>query len=159
CARAHSSPRRSAGAAFPAGRWSGRDDRAPPRAPAAGAQAPPRDPTRCEPSGPPPSPPKENTMRLAHRLLLVALLLLLAAPRARAQSPLRLNEFLAGPARDWDGSGTLSTRDDEWIEVMNLGGTPLDLAGYLLTDGDKLPRFAFSGTLAAGSVRVVYGKE
>src|SRR5205085_11965882 len=77
----------------------------------------------------------------------------------QAQSSLKLNEFLAGPARDWDGSGTLSTRDDEWIEVVNAGAAALDLSGYLLTDGDKLPRFAFGGTLAAGAARVVYGKE
>jgi lamin tail-like protein len=98
-------------------------------------------------------------MRKAHVLLLALALLALAAPPARAQSPLKLNEFLAGPARDWDGSGTLSTRDDEWIEVVNLGAAPLDLSGYLLTDGDKLPRFGFAGTLAPGAMRVVYGKD
>ena len=98
-------------------------------------------------------------MRLAHSMLLALAFGLAATPRAQAQSSLKLNEFLAGPARDWDGSGAVSTRDDEWIEVVNTGSSPLDLSGYLLTDGDKLPRFAFAGSLASGAVRVVYGKE
>jgi hypothetical protein len=89
----------------------------------------------------------------------IVLLLLLTAPAVHAQSSLRLNELLAGPARDWDGSGALSTRDDEWVEILNTGAGPVDLTGYLITDGDLLPRFAFTGSLAPGAVRVVYGKE
>src|SRR5256885_1351848 len=71
------------------------------------------------------------------------------APGARAQRragalpALRINEFLAGPARDWDGSGTFSSRDDEWVEVMNPGATVTALDGYFLTDGDSIPRYAF----------------
>ena len=72
---------------------------------------------------------------------------------------LLLNEFVAGPARDWDGSGTLSTRDDEWIEVVNAGSETLDLSNFLLTDGDRLPRYAFSGTLGPGGRRLVFGKD
>jgi hypothetical protein len=78
---------------------------------------------------------------------------------ATAQTAIKLNEFLAGPARDWDGSGALSTRDDEWVEVLNAGSTPVDLQGYLITDGDRLPRFALSGMLAPQGCRVVFGKE
>src|SRR5205814_6900732 len=104
---------------------------------ALGRAAPPRDDRRRvlngaeTPSSVPAIAPEENTMRLAHVLLLASFTLLALAPSARAQSPLKLNEFLAGPARDWDGSGALSTRDDEWIEVMNGGAAPLDLSGYL----------------------------
>jgi hypothetical protein len=98
-------------------------------------------------------------MRLAHTLIAALALVTCFAPRARAQSPLKLNEFLAGPARDWDGSGAVSTRDDEWIEIINTGAAPVDLLGYLLTDGDKLPRYAFTGSLAGNNVRVVYGKD
>jgi hypothetical protein len=72
---------------------------------------------------------------------------------------LRLNEFLAGPARDWDGDGTLSTRDDEWVELVNTAGAPLDLSSFFLTDGDSIPRFAFSGTLDPGGRRLVFGSE
>lgn len=80
-------------------------------------------------------------------------------PVARAGPVLLLNEFLAGPARDWDGNGAVSTRDDEWIEVYNSGPEALDLAPFLITDGDRLPRYAFSGTLGPGERRVVFGRE
>jgi hypothetical protein len=83
---------------------------------------------------------------------------LLVTSPARAEPALQLNEFLAGPARDWDGSGALSTRDDEWVEVMNAGSVPLDLAGFLITDGDRLPRIGLSGTLEPGAFLVVFGK-
>lgn len=72
---------------------------------------------------------------------------------------LMLNEFVAGPARDWDGSGAVSTRDDEWIEVCNSASTTLDLSSFLVTDGDRLPRYAFSGTLGPGERRLVFGRQ
>jgi lamin tail-like protein len=82
-----------------------------------------------------------------------------AAGTACASSALQLNEFLAGPARDWDGSGAFSSRDDEWVEVVNTGGTTLDLSAFVITDGDSIPRLALSGSLGAGQVLVVYGKQ
>lgn len=82
-----------------------------------------------------------------------------AATPACADGPLRINEFMAGPARDWDGNGVFSSRDDEWVEVVNTGGTPLDLAGFLITDGDSIPRFALAGTLAPGAHRLVTGGQ
>jgi hypothetical protein len=91
--------------------------------------------------------------------LLHLLLFLTALQPGRAHAGLLLNEFLAGPARDWDGSGTLSTRDDEWVEVFNDGTTPLDLAGFFITDGDTLPRFGFSGTLAPQARVLVFGRD
>ena len=102
-------------------------------------------------------------MRLAPAVIALALATLphlpaLATP-ACAASPILINEILAGPARDWDGSGALSTRDDEWVEILNAGPAPLDLSGWLLTDGDAIPRYALSGILAAGERRVVYGKN
>lgn len=74
---------------------------------------------------------------------------------------LAVNEFLADPARDWDGDGVLSSRDDEWVEIINLGGTAVDLAGYRLADGEGIPvwRYGFSGVLEAGGVRIVYGSD
>lgn len=102
-------------------------------------------------------------MRLAPAVIALALATLphlpaLATP-ACAASPILINEILAGPARDWDGSGTLSTRDDEWVEIINPGPVSVELSGWLLTDGDAIPRFALSGMLAAGERRVVYGKN
>jgi hypothetical protein len=87
-----------------------------------------------------------------------ALFVSLAPPPARAAT-LQLNEVLAGPARDWDGSGALSTRDDEWVELRNASAAPIDLAGFILTDRDSIPRFALSGTLGPGARRTVFGKE
>ena len=94
--------------------------------------------------------------------ILVALVLATAhaAPAGAQTGPtLLLNEFIAGPARDWNGDGAFSTRDDEWVEVLNSGAETLDLSSYLLTDGDRLPRYAFSGTLGTGARRVVFGKD
>lgn len=100
-------------------------------------------------------------MRLAPAVACLALAILPhlpAATSACADSPLRLNEIMAGPARDWDGSGAFSSRDDEWIELMNTGPAPLDLSAFLITDGDTIPRLALSGALAAGGRLTVYGK-
>ena len=103
-------------------------------------------------------------MRLAPAWLVLSALVGLVSARPSAASlptlgsGLRINEFLAGPARDWDGSGAFSSRDDEWVEVLNAGSVSLDLTGYVLTDGDSIPRYAFSGSLAAGEHLVVYGR-
>ncbi|MBM3286041.1 MAG: lamin tail domain-containing protein [Candidatus Eisenbacteria bacterium] len=68
-----------------------------------------------------------------------------------------LNEVMADPARDWDGSGAYNYRDDEWVEIYNPGPGTLTLDGYLIGDGDGSPLYGFTGTLAAGGHRVVYG--
>ena len=99
-------------------------------------------------------------MRLPRHLFTPSLLLLSIAigPRPTAAAPdVRISEFMAGPARDWDGSGTFSSRDDEWVEIVNGGAATADLTPYFLTDGDSIPRFAFTGTLAAGAVVLVTG--
>ena len=102
-------------------------------------------------------------MRLA--LWCLALLMLLpaalhaAAVPAGVEPAIRLNEFMAGPARDWDGSGTFSSRDDEWVEIVNAGSTEESLEGFLITDGDSLPRYALSGVLAPGAHLMISGKQ
>lgn len=71
---------------------------------------------------------------------------------------LKINEILADPGFDWDGEGTVSARDDEWVEIVNAGSSPVVLDGYLLTDAASTSfRFGFSGTLQPGAVQVVYG--
>lgn len=70
-----------------------------------------------------------------------------------------INEFLADPASDWDGDGQANFRDDEWVEIINLGESAVDLSGYLLADGEPLWRYGFSGLLEPGSVRIVYGSD
>jgi len=82
-------------------------------------------------------------------------LLSLNAPAATCD--ILLNEILSAPARDWNGDGVVSARDDEWIEIWNGGGGAVDLTGYLVSDADSTIRFAFSGTLGPAEHRVVYG--
>jgi hypothetical protein len=72
-----------------------------------------------------------------------------------------INEFVADPARDWDGDGAVSSRDDEWVEIINLGASAVDLAGYRLADGTGRPgwRYEFAGVLESGGVRISYGSD
>jgi len=99
-------------------------------------------------------------MRLPRHLAVLPLLLTVAAARPAVAAPdVRISEFMAGPARDWDGNGTFSSRDDEWIEIVNGGSAVADLTPYFLTDGDSIPRFGFTGTLAPGAVLLVTGAE
>jgi hypothetical protein len=82
-----------------------------------------------------------------------------ASAFAAPTSAIRLNEIMAGPARDWDGSGTFSSRDDEWVEIVNAGVGDAVLDGFLITDGDSLPRYALSGVLPGGGHLMVTGKQ
>ncbi len=68
-----------------------------------------------------------------------------------------LNEMMADPASDWDASGVYSSRDDEWVEVYNPGPGSLTLDGYFIGDATRKPVYGFTGTLDAGSFRLVYG--
>jgi hypothetical protein len=70
-----------------------------------------------------------------------------------------LNEVMADPASDWDGDGTYSSRDDEWVEIYNPGPGSLDLDGLLIGDGDAAPLIALSGILEAEKHRLVTGGE
>ncbi len=81
--------------------------------------------------------------------------LLAAAPAVAA---LELSEILADPASDWSGDGTLSYRDDEWIEVTNTGPEAVDLDEYYVRDalGDEAHVQLF-GILAAGESAAFYG--
>lgn len=100
-------------------------------------------------------------MRLPRQLMVRSLLLLTASavvPRPAGAAPdVRISEFMAGPSRDWDGNGTFSSRDDEWVEIVNGGATAADLSPYFITDGDSIPRFGFTGALAPGAVVLVTG--
>ena len=100
-----------------------------------------------------------RSLRLAAALLSVLTLHFPAsATPACADGVLKLNEILAGPSRDWDGSGAFSSRDDEWVEVINSGTATLTLDGFLITDADSIPRYALSGALEPGAVLLVTGK-
>lgn len=92
-------------------------------------------------------------------LCLLTAALAAAATPSHAQGPLRLNEFMAGPARDWDGDGVFSSRDDEWIEIVNTGATSIDLSSFLVTDGDSIPRLALAGSLGSGAHLLLTGRQ
>jgi hypothetical protein len=54
----------------------------------------------------------------------------------------------------------VDSRDDEWVEIVNAGLAPVALDDYRLSDGGSmLFRYAFTGTLAPGAVRLVTGAE
>jgi hypothetical protein len=73
---------------------------------------------------------------------------------------LRLNEVLPGPGSDWNGDLDADSKRDEWVEVVNDGGTAYDLTDCLLLNGEgKAVVFGFSGSLAPGDCRVVYGSD
>lgn len=95
-------------------------------------------------------------MRFTHSMAAALLAVLMCTGAATAA--VRLNEILAGPARDWDGSGAFSSRDDEWIEIVNTGPDAVDLATYFVTDADSVRRYTFSGALAPGEFRLVTGR-
>jgi hypothetical protein len=77
------------------------------------------------------------------------------------ESQVRINEILADPVADWDGDGTLSFKNDEWVEVVNVGPVPANLDGLRLSDaGSGITfRFGFTGLLGPGAHRLVYGSQ
>src|SRR5215204_2161588 len=72
-------------------------------------------------------------------------------------SDLRLAEILASPARDWDEDGAFVARQDEWVELRNMGSVVVSLGSYYLTDGDSTLRIIPSGTLQPGAIVVITG--
>jgi hypothetical protein len=81
------------------------------------------------------------------------------APDGAAQ--IKLNEILGDPNSDWDGDGGVNSRTDEWVEVINIGATAVDLGVYRISDesaGTNF-RFALSGTIGAGETKVYNGAE
>lgn len=94
--------------------------------------------------------------RMVHLVVGVLWAAALAGPSV-GQCEVRLNEVLADPDRDWDGDGLVSSRDDEWVEIVATSGETLD--GYFL--GDEVGGFVygFDGSLTSGAVRVVFGGD
>ena len=70
-----------------------------------------------------------------------------------------INELLADPGPfDANGDGLISFSDDEFIELVNAGSTPLDLSGATVEDAMRV-RFTFpeGTTLAPGTALVLFG--
>lgn len=72
-----------------------------------------------------------------------------------------INEFLPAPYKDWNNDGKLDS-DDEWIELYNESGKPVDVSGWQLDDAKhgSAPFHIPGGTLLAPhSFRVYFGSE
>lgn len=97
-------------------------------------------------------------MKSAGFFVFVVCLAVLAPPSG---AQIQLNEILADPASDWDSDGVLSSKSDEWVEIVNNSPFVVDLSCYRLVDlsGGTTWRYGFAGTLAPGSVFTVYGSD
>ena len=81
------------------------------------------------------------------------------AASASAQG-LVISEFVAGPARDWDGSGAFSSRDDEWVEVVQRRRRRPSISRASSSPTATRSRASRSrGTLAPGERRIVFGRS
>lgn len=72
-----------------------------------------------------------------------------------------LNEMLADPNSDWNGDGTVDSKLDEWVEIVNVGSAAVDLSKFRISDasGGTTFRFALSGSLGPGQVKVYFGSD
>ena len=72
-----------------------------------------------------------------------------------------LNEILADPGTDWNGDGTVDSKLDEWVEIVNIGTSTVDLSRFRISDAaaGTAFRFALSGSLAPGEVKVYFGSD
>jgi hypothetical protein len=88
-------------------------------------------------------------------------LLSVAALASPSVAELRLNEILGDPVTDWNGDGTVDAKLDEWVEIMNTGTSSVDLSRFRISDASAGTafRFALSGTLAPGQVKVYFGSD
>ncbi len=75
---------------------------------------------------------------------------------------LGVNEYLADPpdglAGDANGDGVRDSSQDEFVEMVNRRGAPIDVGGFTISDADA-QRFAFpAGTIIpAGEVALIFG--
>jgi hypothetical protein len=67
------------------------------------------------------------------------------------KDPLVINEYLADPPDgdigDANGDGTRSSSQDEFVELVNRTGEPIDLSGYKLSDADAIRHQFSAGTI------------
>jgi len=97
-------------------------------------------------------------MRMDQRWMVALFCAILTAGGASAE--LLINEALSAPTSDWDSNGEVDSRDDEWIEIINVGAAVESLDGVYLRDGTgDTYHYGFNGSLAPGEVLVVYGAQ
>ncbi len=71
-----------------------------------------------------------------------------------------INEILYDPGTqvDANNSGAIDPEDDEFVEVLNTGSTPIDISGWTIQDAAQVRHTFNAGTiLAAGQAIVVFG--
>jgi uncharacterized protein YdeI (BOF family) len=86
------------------------------------------------------------------------------SPGVTGTERIKLNEVLSSPKTvDWDGDGTPSYLD-EWVELVNLDGETIHLAGWSLVEGPDAStgrRYTFPAgwSLEPGQYLVVYRRQ
>ncbi len=84
-------------------------------------------------------------------------------PKTNLQSAtLIINEYLAdppaGPSGDANGDGTTNTTQDEFVELVNNGTSPLDISGFTISDAIQIRFTVPSGKIVPpGESAVVFG--
>ena len=98
-------------------------------------------------------------MKYVAFFLLSLLVVVSLAPASVAQ--IRLNEILADPGIDWNGDGNVDSKLDEWVEIVNTGTSQVDLSKFRISDASAATdfRFALSGMIGPGEVRVYFGSD
>ncbi len=92
------------------------------------------------------------------KLTLVFGLILLLFFANQAHAFVFINEILADPAGDANGDGIISTTQDEFIELLNASGNPVDLSGWTISDAVQTRHtFALGTLLSPYSFFVVFG--
>ena len=77
-------------------------------------------------------------------------------------SAIGINEFLADPpdglAGDANGDGTRDSSQDEFVEILNRTGSPVDVGGFSISDADSI-RFTFppATIIPANEAAVIFG--
>lgn len=76
-----------------------------------------------------------------------------------AQASLIINEILADPASglagDSNGDGVRDASQDEFVELLNISGSVLDISGWTIHDGAALRHTFAAGSLLADQMAVV----
>jgi hypothetical protein len=118
----------------------------------------------------------DRTLSLLVFLGLLFLALMPVGVRARRVKPATLrpavvqaatviiNEYLAdppdGPSGDANGDGTRNSTQDEFVELVNTGSSPLDIGGFKVSDATSAsPLFTFppGKIIPAGEAAVLFG--
>jgi len=72
--------------------------------------------------------------------------------------PLVINEILADPAGDANGDGTTDNSEDEFIELVNISMSDIDISGFTISDNSSMRHeFPAGSIIPAGGVITLFG--